>query len=241
MIGVNRDGDIVTIELQREDRRNALSMELLDALRVQIEQAATVARVIVLAGRGPVFCAGADLHELNSQSFTDRLISTLIAIETVPVPVIAALNGAAYGAGTQLAMAADLRVMAIDTHIAIPVAKLGLAVDRWTVHRLSSLIGTGAARTMLFAAEPMAAADAFTRGFANKLGTSADAVAWAKEIAQLAPLTLRHLKLVFNDDGSRDGDSPAQREALTSAWLSRDAVEGVAARTEKRLPNFVGK
>jgi enoyl-CoA hydratase len=49
------------------------------------------------------------------------------------------------------------------------------------------------------------------------------------------------LKLVFNDDGSRDGDSPAQREAMTAAWLSRDAVEGVAARIEKRLPNFVGK
>jgi enoyl-CoA hydratase len=241
VIGVKYDGDVVTIELQREERRNALNIALLGELRAALEQAAKQGRVILLTGRGPVFCAGADLNEVNAQSFTDHLLATLATIEQVPVPVIAAVTGGAYGAGTQLAMAADLRVLAVDAHVAIPVAKLGLAVNRWTVHRLSSLVGAGPARTMLFGAEPLPAAEALQRGFANKLGSPAEALDWAHAIAGLAPLTLRHLKLVFNDDGSRDGDSPAQREALTTAWLSRDAVEGISAQLGKRAPKFVGK
>lgn len=240
MIGVSRDGDVVTIELQREERRNALNVELLDMLSAAVEQAATQARVIVLAGRGPIFCAGADLNEANSESFTDRLVATMHTIDSVPVPVIAAVTGGALGAGTQLAMAADLRVLTAEAYIAIPVAKLGLAVDRWTVHRLASLVGGGPARTMLLGAESLTAQAALEHGFANKLGTLADAQEWAKSIAELAPLTLRHLKLVFNDDGTRDGEPADQREAQRAAWHSRDAAEGIEARAQKRLPKFTG-
>ncbi|NUS44636.1 MAG: enoyl-CoA hydratase [Mycobacteriaceae bacterium] len=241
MIGVRREGEIVTIELQREDRRNALNMELLKRLDDAVDQAARDARAIVLTGRGPLFCAGADLAELNAQEFADRLLGTLQTIDSVPVPVIAAVNGGALGAGTQLAMAADLRVLAPDSYVGIPVAKLGIAVDRWTVHRLMALAGNGPARTMLFGAEQLTAASALAHGFANKIGTVADAQAWARDIAQLAPLTLRHLKLAFNDDGSRDGEPSTQRTAQMAAWLSRDAVEGIRARTEKRTPKFTGK
>lgn len=241
MIGVSRDGDVITIELQREQRRNALNMELLEALRTELERAAKQARVIVVTGQGTSFCAGADLNEINAQSFTDRLLAALHTIDSIPVPVVAAVNGPALGAGVQLAMAADLRVLAPDAYIGIPVAKLGLAVDRWTVHRLAMLAGPGVARTMLFGAETIDAEQALRYGFANKLGDLTEAQSWAKSIAELAPLTLRHLKLVFNDDGTGDGESPAQRAAQTQAWLSRDAVEGIAARVEKRVPKFTGK
>lgn len=241
MIGVSRDGDVVTIELQREDRRNALNAALLDGLRSALNEHAQRARVLVLTGQGSVFCSGADLEEVTDESFTDRLLDTLQTIEALPIPVIAAVNGGALGAGTQLAMAADLRVLAPEAYVAIPVAKIGLAVDRWTVHRLMSLAGPGAARTMLFGAEPLQAPEALERGFANKIGSLSEAQDWAKSIAELAPLTLRHLKLVFNDDGSRDGEPFEQRSAQTAAWLSRDAVEGINARMAKRTPKFTGK
>ncbi|NEW43803.1 enoyl-CoA hydratase [Nocardia cyriacigeorgica] len=241
MLGVSRDGDVVTIELQREDRRNALNIDLVVRLRDAVLDAAEQARVIVLTGRGPIFSAGADLGGVYSENFLDRLLEMLHTIESAPVPVISAINGAALGAGVQLALASDLRVLAPDSYIAIPAAKLGITVDRWTARRLVSLIGGGPARTMLLGAEPISASDAYSFGFANRLGTLADAQAWAKSIAELAPLSLRHLKLVLNDDGTREPDNIQQREALEAAWTSADAQEGRLARQEKRAAKFTGR
>lgn len=241
MLAVSRDGDVVTIELQRPQRRNALNDELVAALREAVTSAAADARVIVLTGQGPIFSAGADLSGVYSPDFLDGLLGLLRTIETVPVPVISAINGGALGAGVQLALASDLRVMSPDSYIAIPAAKLGISVDRWTVRRLVSLIGGGPARTVLMGAESVSASDAYTFGFANRLGTLADAQEWAKSIAQLAPLSLRHLKLVFNDDGTRGEDTPEQRAALEAAWRSADAEEARLAREQKRAAKFVGR
>ncbi|MGV9665404.1 enoyl-CoA hydratase [Nocardia niigatensis] len=241
MLGVSRDGEVVTIELQRPDRRNALNEELIGRLHAALVEAAASARVIVLTGQGPIFSAGADLDGVYSDSFLTGLLSMLRTIETVPVPVIAAINGGALGAGVQLALASDLRVMTPDSFIAVPAAKLGISVDRWTVRRLSNLIGPGPARTILMGAERVQAADAYTFGFANRVGTLADAQAWAKQIAELAPLSLRHLKLVFNDDDTRGPDSLEQIAALDAAWQSADAQEARTARQEKRPAKFEGK
>ncbi|WP_216912166.1 enoyl-CoA hydratase [Nocardia noduli] len=242
MLGVSRDGDVVTIELRREERRNALNEELVLMLREAVLAAVREhARVIVLTGDGPIFCAGADLSGVYSDDFLHSLQDMLHTIEAAPIPVIAAINGAALGAGVQLALASDLRVVDPDAYIAIPAAKLGISVDRWTVRRLSAIIGGGPARTILLGAETVSAADAYTFGFANRLGTLADAQAWAKSIAELAPLSLRHLKLVFNDDGTREPDTAQQREALQAAWTSADAEEGRLARQEKRTAKFVGR
>ncbi|MEU2257554.1 enoyl-CoA hydratase [Nocardia xishanensis] len=242
MLGVSRDGDVVTIELQREERRNALNHELVTRLREAVLAAvAEGARVIVLTGRGPIFSAGADLSGVYSDDFLSDLLDMLHTIESVPVPVISAINGGALGAGVQLALASDLRVIAPDAYIAIPAAKLGITVDRWTVRRLVSLIGGGPARTILLGAERVPAADCHSFGFANKLGTLADAQEWAKSIAELAPLSLRHMKLVLNDDGTREPESAQQRAALEAAWTSADANEGRTARAEKRAAKFVGR
>ncbi|WP_433681134.1 enoyl-CoA hydratase [Nocardia sp. CA-119907] len=241
MLGVSRDGGVVTIELQREARRNALNIELVSRLRDAVSTAAEDARVIVLTGQGPIFSAGADLSGVHSDDFLGALLDMLHTIESAPVPVIAAINGAAVGAGVQIALAADLRVIEPDAYIAIPAAKLGITVDRWTVRRLVSLIGSGPARTMLLGAESIPAADAYSFGFANRLGTLADAQGWARSIAELAPLSLRHMKLVLNDDGTRDPDNAQQRAALEAAWTSQDAQEGRLARQEKRAAKFVGR
>ncbi|RDI43723.1 enoyl-CoA hydratase [Nocardia mexicana] len=240
MLGVSRDGDVVTIELQRPERRNALNDELVGRLRDAVTAAAADARVIVLTGQGPIFSAGADLSGVYSQTFLDALMGMLRTLETVPVPVIAAIEGGALGAGVQLALASDLRVMSPDSYVAIPAAKIGISVDRWTIRRLVSLIGGGPARTMLMGAEPVTASDAYAFGFANRIGTLADAQSWAKSIAELAPLSLRHMKLVFNDDGTRGEDTPEQREALEAAWRSDDATEARLAREQKRAAKFVG-
>ena len=241
MIGIEHDGFVTIIELQRDDRRNALNDDMVEALQLALAQAATTARAVVLCGEGKVFSAGADLSQVYSERFTERLLELMHTIDSIPVPVIAAIHGAALGGGLQLAIASDLRVVAPGTVFGIPAAKIGITVDRWTIHRLMQLVGPGPARAMLLGLEPITADDAFRLGFANKIGTRDDAIAWAHRIAELAPLSVAHMKMTLNDDGTRAGEPAEQRAALLQAWMSEDAQEGRRARAEKRPPVFQGR
>lgn len=243
MMGISRDGDVVTLELRREECRNALNTELCVQVREGLEEALDGgARAVVITGRGSSFCAGADLSgDVYAEGFLDSLGEMLRAIQEAPVPVIAAINGPAIGAGTQLALAADLRVVAPGARFAIPAARLGISVDRWTVRRLVSLLGGGPARAVLLAAEPVDAHEAVDRGLANRIGDLVAAQSWAREIAELAPLSLHAMKLFLNDDGTRDEPSPEQTAALAAAWLSEDAQEARQARSERRAPVFRGR
>ncbi|WP_197378574.1 enoyl-CoA hydratase [Mycolicibacterium mengxianglii] len=243
MIGVTRVGNVTTIELQRPERRNALNSELVDGLRETIEAASTDdVRAIVLTGAGTVFCAGADLSgDVYAADFPDKAVALNLAIDRVPVPVIGAVNGPAIGAGLQLAMICDLRVVAPEAFFQFPIAKYGLALDNWSVRRLSSLVGYGRARGMLLGAERLSAEVALQTGMANRLGTLADAQQWAAEIAELAPLSLQHSKRVLNDDGAYAAEwPPHHKELFDQAWGSQDVLEAQVARVEKRPPNFQG-
>ncbi|GAC68264.1 enoyl-CoA hydratase [Gordonia soli] len=242
MIHTSVDGAVATIELAREDKRNALDEEMVTALSAAFDEAREAgARAIVLTGRGPVFCAGADLSgPVYDRSFLDLLVATLRKIETTSVPVIAALNGSAFGAGLQLAMAADLRVLTPGATVGIPAAKIGVAVDEWTIRRLVSLVGAGTAAGILIGCDALRADQARTLGFANRIGDLAEAQHWAATIADLAPLTLQHYKLVLNGDGARDEPLPEHLSAMVRAWESEDLREGRTAREEKRSPHFTG-
>jgi enoyl-CoA hydratase len=242
MIGISRTDHVMTIELQRPERRNALNSELADSLREAIEHAGEQdIRAIVLTGQGTVFCAGADLSgDVFAADFPDKAIALNKAIDAVPMPVIAAINGPAIGAGVQLAMISDLRVVAPDAFFQFPIAKYGLALDNWSIRRLSSLVGYGRARGMLLAAERLDADTALLTGLANRLGTLADAQAWAHEIAGFAPLSVQHSKRVLNDDGAYEEQSALHKEWFDRAWGSKDVIEAQVARFEKRSPNFQG-
>jgi enoyl-CoA hydratase len=242
MIGVTRVGNVTTIELQRPERRNALNSQLVGELRDAIGRAAAEdVRAVVLTGQGTVFCAGADLSgDAFAEDYPDKLIALHKSIDLVPVPVIAAVNGPAIGAGLQLAMICDLRVVAPDAFFQFPVAKYGLALDNWSIRRLSSLVGHGRARAMLLTAERLPADVALQTGMANRIGTLADAQAWAGEVAGLAPLALQHAKRVLNDDGAYEDQWPEHKELFDKAWGSQDVVEAQIARVEKRSPKFQG-
>jgi enoyl-CoA hydratase len=243
MIGVSRNGNVMTLEMQREDRRNALNCELVDSLREAVEQAAAAdVRAIVITGAGNVFSSGADLTDAAgmAEKLPDKAKALNIAIDVAPIPVIGAINGPAIGAGVILAMICDLRVVATDAYFQFPVAKYGLALDNWSIRRLTSLVGAGRARGMLMAAERLTADVALQTGMANRLGTLADAQAWAAEIAGFAPLALQHAKRVLNDDGAYDDPWPMHQELFEKAWRSQDVIEAQVARIEKRPPNFQG-
>ncbi|WP_072805336.1 enoyl-CoA hydratase [Rhodococcoides yunnanense] len=243
MIGQTRDGDVVTLELRRPERRNALNTELCTALRRGIEEAIVAdARVVVLTGQGSSFCAGADLSgDSFAEEFPEALELLLRAVDGAPIPVIAAVNGPAVGAGTQLAIASDLRVVADGAFFEIPSTRLGIAVNNWTIKRLATLAGGSVARTILMGGERLDADRAYASGLANKRGDLALAQEWAASITQLAPLALRHLKLVFNDDGTHDEPTATQWAAFGAAWTSEDMKEARRARNEKRAPKFQGR
>jgi enoyl-CoA hydratase/carnithine racemase len=242
MIAVTRDGHVTTLELQRPERRNALNTELVEGLREAIELAASEdVRAIVLTGQGTVFCAGADLSgDAFAADYPERLIALHKSIDQAPMPVIGAINGPAIGAGLQLAMICDLRVVAPEAFFQFPVAKYGLALDNWSIRRLSSLVGHGRARSMLLTAEKLPADVALQTGMANRIGGLADAQAWAAEIAGFAPLALQHAKRVLNDDGAYDDPWPEHQQMFDRAWGSQDVIEAQVARIEKRPPNFKG-
>jgi enoyl-CoA hydratase len=242
MIGVTRVEAVTTIEMQRPDRRNALNSELVEELRKAIEAAAAEdMRALVLTGQGSVFCAGADLSgDAFAADYPDRLIALNKAIDAAPMPVIGAINGPAIGAGLQLAMICDLRVVAPDAFFQFPTSKYGLALDNWSIRRLSSLVGYGRARSMLLTAEKLGAETALLTGMANRIGDLADAQKWADEIAGLAPLALQHAKRVLNDDGAYEEQHPIHKELFDKAWASEDVIEAQVARLQKRPPDFKG-
>jgi enoyl-CoA hydratase len=243
MIAVTRDGHVMTLEMQRVERRNALNGTLVDALREAVEKAVTEdVRAIVLTGQGPVFSAGADLSDAAgvADELPDKAKALNIAIDKAPIPVLGAINGPAIGAGVILSMICDLRIVSPDAYFQFPVAKYGLALDNWSIRRLTSLVGAGRARGMLLAAERLTADVALQTGLANRIGTLADAQAWATELAGYAPLALQHAKRVLNDDGAYEEQWPAHKELFDRAWSSQDVIEAQVARIEKRPPRFQG-
>lgn len=235
------DHVVAVIAIDRPERRNALDREALEMLGHALDVAVGAgARAAVLTGRHGHFCAGADLTGVEDASFAAALRRVLDGLGTVPFPVIAAVEGATLGAGTQLAVACDLRVAAPSARFGIPAARLGLMVDHWTVQRLALLAGHGPARAMLLAAEQVDGESAVRLGLAQRAGDLDAARAWAAEIAALAPLTIAGHKLALNrlEPGLHDGDVTA---AFQRAWSSADLAEGMAAFRERRAPRFRGE
>ncbi len=239
MITRHRDGDVAVIEIDRHERRNALDTEHCLALRDAVQREAVPAqgaRAIVITGAGSSFCAGADLGAVYDAVFRDALDAMLTAVTDAPVPVLAAVNGPAIGAGAQLAIGCDLRIAAAKATFAIPTARLGIAVTPWTIRRLALLSGTGTAQAMLIGGESLDAVRALQCGLASRLGDRAAALAWARELAELAPLSLGYAKKALNHSGSAD-----LVKDFEACWSSDDAAEGQRARAEKRPPRFRGR
>lgn len=236
---------VATITIRRPERRNALNLEAVVALD---EALATVAddveagavRCLVLTGHGGHFCAGADLTELEDLTFTDQLRRTLDRLVDLPVPTVAAVAGSCMGLGMQLAIACDVRVADADARFAVPVARLGLMVDHWTLHRLTMAMGWGTARHLVLTAAVLTADDGFRLGFVQERGDLRTAHELAGRVAVLAPLTLAGSKLGLNALEAR-APSPEFEAAFRRAWESRDLVEGRQAFAERRDPGFLGR
>lgn len=232
---------VTVVTINRPDKRNALNIAVCDSIRAAVTEAvAGGARALVLTGTGSSFCSGADFGEVYTGDFRASLYGMLRAVIEAPVPVVAAVNGPAIGGGTQLAIAADLRVVAPGAVFAIPTAKLGLAVDPWTIRRLAQLAGSGPAAALVLACEDLPAETALACGLADRAGDLEVALDWARRMADLAPLTLAYNKRVLHALAEPATDEAALLAAFEDCWSSADLAEGRLAREEKRPPAFRG-
>ncbi len=172
---------VATIAIDRPARRNALDHDTVVALDEALTAALTAgARAVVVTGTDGHFCAGADLTELEDIAFTRRLRTMLDTLAEAPVVTVAAVSGACMGLGMQLALACDLRVATDDAYFGVPVAKLGLMVDHWTLQRLATTFGAGAARHMTLTAAILDSDDAWRLGFIQQRGDLVAAQALAQ-------------------------------------------------------------
>lgn len=240
-----------TLTLDRPDRRNALSPEQLGRLRAAVEavERDSSVRALVIAGSGRAFCSGYDLGTAfpEGDSAPDTIVvETMRAVRACAVPVIARVQGAAFGAGLELAISCDLRVCSTHVSFCLPPARLGIAYAPEGLARLVSLVGTARARRMTFTAQVVDAATALDWGLVDEL-VAADALDAAVEslantVASMAPLAVRAMKRTFNALeaalGAAERNS-AERERI-SCYGSADASEGLEAFMQKRPPIFRG-
>jgi enoyl-CoA hydratase/carnithine racemase len=246
------EDNVCTITLNRPEKRNALSTAMIDALHAAVAGAAgrEDVRVVVLAGTGPVFCAGLDLRELAAQREAGRvethtLQDALELLERCSQPTIAAVQGDAIAGGCELALHCDLRVAADTARFAMPLARIGIAVPVTLTWKLVDTIGAAATKEMLFTGEPVGAETALALGLANRVVASGDlerAVRdLARQIAHNAPLSVRAMKaFVQRATGERRSRDDLE-EIFHRVQASKDAREGLAAQRERRAPLFRGE
>jgi len=234
-------GSVRLVTLDRPSRRNALDHDTLVALRqAQLEAMEAGVRVLVLTGRPPAFCAGADLGGVEDGEFGRALFAVLRGFVELPFPVLGAIDGPALGAGMQLALSCDLRMASASSRFGIPAAKLGLSIDHWTVERLARDAGWSIARDMLLAASTYDAEALHRNGFVHRIGTLADAMDWAEQVASLAPLTIAAHKLMLQRSAPAPELDAVVEAARDRAWRSADLQEGRRAFLDKRPPRFTG-
>jgi enoyl-CoA hydratase/carnithine racemase len=216
MISLELSGAIASIRLDRAATRNALGAEGWRALAEAIAAAGrSQARVLVLGSANQsAFCSGSDLGELESlvgdaaarPPFRAMMRAAIDALPGLDIPVIAAIDGACFGAGAALALGCDIRVAGAAARFAITPAKLGISFPPEDVARLVSAVGTGQAARLLFTAEPIDAAEAARIGLVDEVCPAAAprALAMAEAIAANSGASLALLKAMLQQRASRD-------------------------------------
>jgi enoyl-CoA hydratase/carnithine racemase len=253
---VDARGAIEIWTIDGEGRRNAISRAMLKELEEGVARVSSGhdVRAVVLTGAGDkAFCAGADLKERGTMSepevraFLEGLRRTLRAIERSDCVFIAALNGAALGGGTELALTCDLRVAAPAAELGLTEVKLGIIPGGGGTQRLTRLVGPGRAKDLILTGRRLNAAEAFSIGLVNRLAPEGHlldtAYSLAESIVDNAPLAVATAKHAVDEGLSLELDDALALELrhYEKVLATEDRLEGLRAFAEKRKPVYKGR
>ncbi len=251
---VERSGHVAVVTLDRPPV-NALSLGVLAELEevmADLNAAGDVRAVILTATGEKFFAAGADINQLpeldgpTGRQLNHRFQTAFNQVAAFPQPVIAAVNGLALGGGSELALAADIRIASERASFGLPEARLGLIPGGGGTQRLPRLLPPGKAKELMFTGRRLSAAEALQWGLVEQVVPPAEllpvAIALAEEIARQAPVAVRMIKAAVNGGLDRPLAAGLQWELDCSVkcFESWDFREGVRAFLEKRPPEFVG-
>ena len=253
-VETSRDGGVLTITLNRPDAYNAFTTSLHAALRAALEEAAAEdVRAVVITGAGRGFCAGQDLNEFRDldHDIGEHLEATyhpnVRAIRALEKPVIAAVNGAAAGAGLSLACVCDYRIAADNASFVPGFIGIGLVPDAGGSYFVAGLLGASRAFTWMSSNRKLSAAEAHAWGLVDEVVEADSLAARAAELAaDYAARPTRGIgmsKRLFDHAATSTLDEQLALEAelQTTATKTDDFREGVTAFLEKRPPNFTGR
>ena len=263
-ITISRTGGVADVRLNRPEKMNALDPGMFAALVETSAQLADDAslRCVVLSGEGRSFCAGLDFASFQGMSdgersgqgavdditrpdegrITHRGQQAVYGWTELPVPVIAAVHGHALGGGIQLALGADIRIVAPDAKLSVLEIRWGLIPDMTGTQSLVNLVGLDVAKELTFTGRTVSGEEAVALGLCTRVADDphAEAMALATEIAQKSPDAIRAAKRLFNSapkDATADGFAN-ERQEIGRLIGSPNQVEQVKAFFEKRAPSF---
>ncbi|MGW4395834.1 enoyl-CoA hydratase family protein [Amycolatopsis nivea] len=254
------DDGVATVTFDRPEKLNALTFDVYADLRdlvAELPHRGDV-RVLVLTGKGRGFCSGGDVKEIIGElqkmdtaellEFTRMTGAVVKAMRETPIPIIAAINGVAAGAGSVLALASDFRLLAESAKFAFLFTKVGLAgADMGSAYLLPRLVGLGRATELLMLGDKIPAARAEAIGLANRVVPDAElageAAALARRLADGPALAYSTTKVLLTRELDSDLGSSIELEAITQALLmtAKDHKEFYAAWAAGRSPQWTGR
>ncbi|MEZ4523287.1 MAG: enoyl-CoA hydratase/isomerase family protein [Thermomicrobiales bacterium] len=246
-IRFDTDGRIATLAFNRPEKLNAISHRMASEIAEAASQLDS-ARVLIVTGNERAFSAGADLSERAEPGRTTTTIVAYDALASVPIPVIAAIEGYALGGGLELAMCCDLRVASETARLGQPEVLRGILPGGGGTQRLPRLIGPSRAKDLMFTGRHITGATAEQWGLVNLLTPPGEALARAREIAEdlatrSGPLALKEIKNLVDRglDLPLDEGLAIERQRAAFLYTTEDSSEGIQAFLDRREPDFRGR
>jgi enoyl-CoA hydratase len=255
-IGLETRGRVALITLDRPERLNTLSPDMLDDLAArlgEVEADEGIGAAVLIGAGDKAFSAGADVSlvreasPIEAREFAGRGHATLDRVEALPKPVVAAVNGYALGGGCELALACDVRLASDRAQLGLPEVTLGIFPGWGGTQRLPRLIGPGRAKELIFTGRRVGAEEALALGLVDRVHPHDElldaALELAGEMAAKPGWAVAASKAMINraGDGDQAGNLARELDLFSLAFATEDQREGMAAFFEKRPPQFRGR